>query len=129
MELRNQHANHPAHTNTVQTIPAHQSIEEIVLEASKALTSWDADRLEELALSCEALNSDLMSLTPAGRAALAVEAQRAHRHLTVLKRSLHYTRENLKVLKNLRSGHDEQLEYAPGPICDWAAGEREHGNY
>jgi len=94
----------------------------------RAWTSWDADRLEELALSCEALNSDLMLLTPAGRAALAVEAQRAHRHLTVLKRSVHFTRENLKVLKNLSAAHREQLEYSPGPLCDWETGEREHGN-
>jgi len=122
MQLRNQQ------TAPAQTTPARMTIEEIVLEASKALTSWDADRLEELALSCEALNSDLMLLTPAGRAALAVEAQRAHRHLTVLKRSVHFTRENLKVLKNLSAAHREQLEYSPGPLCDWETGEREHGN-
>jgi len=111
-----------------QTYPAHLTIEEIVLEASKALTNWDADRLEELALSCEALNSDLMLLTPAGRAALAVEAQRAHRHLAVLKRSVHFTHENLKILKNLTAAHDEQLEYSPGPLGDWAARECEHGD-
>ena len=37
----------------------HPKLKELVVEASRALARLDADRLEELALSCQALNRDL----------------------------------------------------------------------
>ena len=36
-------------------------LKELVAEASRALAQLDAGRLEELALSCQALNRDLQS--------------------------------------------------------------------
>ena len=38
---------------------AHPRLKRLVVEASRALARLDADRLEELALSCQTLNSDI----------------------------------------------------------------------
>lgn len=55
-------------------------LKELVIEASRALARLDADRLEELALSCQALNRDLVRSDPAqqdgdARAALSYVSQ------------------------------------------------------
>jgi hypothetical protein len=43
-------------------------LKELVVEASRALARLDADRLEELALSCQALNRELVRSDPAQQA-------------------------------------------------------------
>jgi len=43
-------------------------LKELVVEASRALAQLDAERLEELALSCQALNRELARSDPAQRA-------------------------------------------------------------
>jgi hypothetical protein len=43
-------------------------LKELVVEASRALARLDADRLEEFALSCQALNRDLVRRDPAQQA-------------------------------------------------------------
>jgi hypothetical protein len=40
-------------------------LKELVVEASRALAQLDAERLEELALSCQALNRELARSDPA----------------------------------------------------------------
>jgi hypothetical protein len=59
-----------------------RELKELVVEASRALARLDADRLEELALSCQALNRDLAQADAGmARAALAVECKEAVREI------------------------------------------------
>ncbi len=46
----------------LETPATNPELKELVVEASRALARLDAPRLEELALSCEALNRDLDSM-------------------------------------------------------------------
>jgi len=72
-------------------------LKQIVREASRALARLDADRLEELARSCEALNGAQL-----GRADLARQARDAAGEMAVLARVLDATRANLDVMRRLR---------------------------
>jgi hypothetical protein len=56
---------------------ANPEIKELVVEASRALARLDAPRLEELALSCEALNRDLDSMDAGEKSDLARQAREA----------------------------------------------------
>lgn len=112
--------------------PVYPELKQLVAEASRALATLDADRLEELALSCQALNCDLM---PAGtadaRAAtlarqnLARQAREAAADMDLFDRVLEATRANLKVLRRLRELRSGRFEYT-GP--EWAATGSRHGH-
>jgi hypothetical protein len=115
-------------------------MKELVVEASQALARLDADRLEELALCCQALNRDLAQNElahgdAAGRAALALECQEAKGDMAVFARVLEATRANLNVMSRLRELHAGRLEYHPGPVeyggsqaPGWRRTESELGN-
>ncbi len=98
-------------------------LKQMVVEASQALARLDAARLEELALSCRALNR--MAANPAERAARARESTAAVKEMAVLSRVLEATRANLKVMKRLQDLRAGQLEYTPGTT--WAK-ESQHGD-
>ncbi len=83
-------------------------IKEIVAEASRALARLDAGRLEELALSCQALNRHFAD---ADRAGLAVESKEAVGDMAVFGRVLEATRANLHVMNRLRELREGRLEY------------------
>jgi hypothetical protein len=89
-------------------------LKELVVEASRALALLDADRLEELALSCQALNRDLTQTDAEARAALAREAQAAARDMAVFGKVLEGTRANLNVMNRLRELRGGPLEYSAG---------------
>ena len=57
----------------MQGIERQPELNELVREASKALACLDADRLEELALSCQALNRNPAAETAAAEEAVAQE--------------------------------------------------------
>ena len=83
----------------------------LVAEASQALANLDADRLEELALSCQVLNRDL---TPVGRdkkGALARQSHEAAQDMAVFARVLEATRANLNVMNRLWDLRVDQFEY------------------
>jgi hypothetical protein len=115
-------------------------LKELVVEASRALARLDADRLEELALSCQALNRDLVQSDWTqedgdGRAALAREARDAAGDMAVFARVLEATRANLNVmnrLRELRAGRLEyrasHLEYGGSQAAGWVRTESGHGN-
>lgn len=97
----------------------HPKLKELVVEASHALARLDADRLEELALSCQALNRSLGEgglalLDGSARAALACEAREAAGDMAVLGRVLEATRVNLEVMNRLRELRAGRLEYRAG---------------
>lgn len=110
----------------------HPELKELVVEASQALARMDCARLEELALSCEALNKADGPVLPDGRRELARQAREAVADMEVFARVLEATRSNLKVMQRLRELRAGQLEYTVNSTdASWkgAGMEAEHGNH
>jgi type VI protein secretion system component VasA len=101
----------------------------LVVEASQALARLDRGRLEELSVSCEALNRNLPALTAAGRGELARQAREAVEDLAVFARVLDATRANLKVMGRLRELRTIRLEYSERQVSGWGGTESGHGNH
>lgn len=92
----------------------HPELRDLVAEASRALARLDADRLEELALSCRALNRDLEAGNSVLRRDLARQASESHRDMAIFARVLDATRANLTVMKRIRELRaGRRLEYGP----------------
>jgi hypothetical protein len=106
-------------------------LREIVAEAARALAQLDAERLEELALSCQALNRDLNRELPRDltrdsnrdgsfdppikeeeRAWWAAEARAARPAMDLFSRVLEATRANVQVIERLRGLRSGALEYS-----------------
>jgi hypothetical protein len=87
-------------------------LKKLVMEASHALARLDAERLEELALSCQALNRELDSAKSTDRTALSAEAREASRGMVVLASLLDATRANYRVMNRLMELHVGRLEYS-----------------
>jgi hypothetical protein len=110
-------------------------LKEIVVEASLALARLDAGRLEEMAVSCQALNRDLAPLNEEMCAELARQAHDAAGEITVLGRILEATRANLNVMKRLGEQREGRLEYGGRTSSrltgrrQWALSENRHGNH
>lgn len=100
----------------------HPELKELVGEASCALARLDADRLEELALSCRRLNREL---EPGDLSLLAVQAREAKAGMAVFGRVLEATRANMQVMNRLRELRQNRLEYTQN---GWARLERPHGD-
>jgi len=107
----------------------HPELKALVVEASRALVRLDADRLEELALSCQALNRDLTPLNADGRAVLAGQAREAAADMAVFARVLEATRANLNVMNRLRELRGGRLEYSEPQIRGLARTESGYGNH
>jgi len=103
-------------------------LRDLVVEASRSLARLDAARLEELALSCQALNRDLACGDGTARAALAFEAREAVQDMAVFARVLEATRANLNVMNRLRELRGGRLEYSEGQMQRWVHTENRHGN-
>jgi hypothetical protein len=106
----------------------HPELKELVAEASRALARLDADRLEELALSCQALNRDCSPTNSTSRAELAAKAREAAGELAVFAKVLDATRANLGVMNRLREFSGVRLEYGVEPLQGWALRETAHGD-
>jgi hypothetical protein len=96
-------------------------LKELVREASRSLACLDAERLEELALSCQALNRDLhrdRECDGGGggkrHEVPESEAREALRDLAVFARVLEATRANILVMERLRELRAGRLEYGIG---------------
>ena len=102
-------------------------LREIVAEASRALVQLDAERLEELALSCQALNRRLpesvTKLTPD-----PAQTRAAKREMATLGRILEVTRGNLRVLRQLRHFEQGFLEYKDAGTAAWPKEEARNGD-
>jgi hypothetical protein len=85
-------------------------LRELVVETSRALARLYAGRLEELALSCQALNQGLASLNADGRADLARQAGEATADMAVFSRVLDATRANRNAMNRLRELRAGRLE-------------------
>ncbi|MGA2349352.1 MAG: hypothetical protein ABSF70_02885 [Terracidiphilus sp.] len=113
----------------------HPLLKELVLEASRSLAQLDAERLEELALSCQALNRDLALMDGKARLALVPQAKEAVGDMAVFARVLEVTRANLNVMNRLRDLREGRLEYREGSfqsdapqVSQWQRTESGHGD-
>jgi hypothetical protein len=104
-------------------------LKEIVVEASRALAHLDADRIEELAASCQALNRDLPAMESSGRAELIRQATEANQEMATFARVLEATRANLRVLHRLREIRMGHSGYGDGQVRGWTDLESAHGNH
>ena len=106
-----------------------RELKELVVEASRALACLDADRLEELALSCQALNRGLTPASPRAEASLARQAREAAEDMAVFGRVLEATRANLTVMNRLSELHRDRLDYGEMPAtAAWAGKQTEMGH-
>lgn len=108
-----------------RTTPA---LKQLVTEASRALAQLDADRLEELALSCEALNRELTPVALGADETLSTEARMLGPDLAVLARVLEVTQANLEVMRQVREMRSQRLEYSPSLVRPWTGTESSHGD-
>ena len=107
------------------------ALRELVAEASRALARLDADRLEELALSCQALNREIAPGNAGWRGALSRQAREAAGEMAVFAHVLDATRANLNVMHRLRELREGRLEYGEAAAAagwEWAATEGRHGD-
>jgi hypothetical protein len=115
--------------------PRNRELRQLIREASLSLARLDAERLEELAISCHALNHDLASSASNDWVELARQAREAAGDMAVFARVLEATRANLEVLNRLKELRGGTLEYGggagihPGRHGQWAAMESGHGNH
>jgi hypothetical protein len=92
-------------------------LKELVTEATRALARLDVARLEELALSCQALTRNPAPQTAEEREEFGRQARAARGEMAVFARVLEATRANVKVmgrLRELRAGKAEYLECSEG---------------
>jgi hypothetical protein len=101
-------------------------LKDIILEASRALALLDSNRLEELALSCQALNRCPFREDFAWQARQAREAQR---DLAVFGRVLDATRANIAVLRASRKSREGRLEYCREEGSTSSQVETSNGNH
>jgi hypothetical protein len=106
----------------------HPLLRELVVEASQALARLDAERLEELAISCQALNRDLEGMDGDARRVLLPQAKAATKDMAVFARVLEVTRANLDVMNRLRERRLGQLEYRAASQPEWRPTESGHGD-
>jgi len=104
-------------------------LKELVCEASHALARLDTKRLEELALSCQALNRELVPSNSAARADQARQAREASEEMVVFARVMEATRANLNVMKRLRELRAGRLEYGEAQMRPWAGTVSGNGNH
>jgi hypothetical protein len=86
-------------------------LRKLVVDASRALACLDADRLEELAQSCQALNRDLPAMHAEERVDRMCQASAAAGDMAVFGRVLEATQANLDVMNRLRELRLGTLEY------------------
>jgi hypothetical protein len=100
-----------------------------------SLARLDAERLEELAISCQTLNRDLALSASNDRPEVSRQAREVDGDMAAFARVLEATRANLEVLNRLKEWPGRTLEYGGGagihPVRhgQWAAMESGHGNH
>jgi hypothetical protein len=109
--------------------PGHPELKELVWEASHALARLDTARLEELALSCQALNRELAPDSSTNLVDYARQAREAREEMAVFARVMEATRANLNVMKRLRELRDGRLEYCETQMHTWVGTESGNGNH
>jgi hypothetical protein len=104
-------------------------MKQLVREASRALATLDSERLEELALSCQALNRDASMAKSAEQSGRVRDAQEAKQDMMVLERVLEATRANIDVMRRLGQIRDGKPEYGPRNCGVWSLTETDRGDH
>lgn len=117
------------HSNSL----AESGLKGVLAGAVEALARLDAVRLEELAASCQRLQSgpSALELINENRdsESLRRQAQRAATELATFEGVLRATRANLDVLRRLSWRKRVPLEYSGGAVCPDALSKgRDHGD-
>lgn len=103
-------------------------MKEFVREASRALATLDGERLEELALSCQALNRDGLRLGVFDAKQQGPDVEEVREDMIVLERVLEATRANIEVMRRLREIRGGKPEYGPAGCGPWTLMETGRGN-
>jgi hypothetical protein len=104
-------------------------LKNMLVEASVALAHLDANRLEEMALSCAALIRDMDQVRCNAKNQCESGSGDALQEMAILARVLEATRTNLKVMRRLREVRAAQLEYGPAQGDCNAPEESGHGDH
>ena len=99
----------------MQKAAAQFELKTLVAEAAQSLARLDAERLEEMALFCQALNCDL---TVENDLRLYAESRASAKEMAALAQVLQATRNNLAVMNRLRAFHARRPEYVAGQILE-----------
>lgn len=102
-----------------------RELKRALVEASDALAHLDADRLEEMALSCEALAGDKRFIDRRAENRDEPGGRDSSTEMAIFMRVLEATRANLNVMRRLREMRTSQLEYGRGPAASRARAEAE----
>jgi len=94
--------------NAIEVRP---KLKTLLAEAAWSLAKLDAERLEELTLSCQALNRDVDSDT---RRLTDPEVREVKREMAVFAEVLEATRTNVAVMSRLRELRGKRVEYSVG---------------
>jgi hypothetical protein len=101
-------------------------VKQTLQEACRSLALLDADRLEELALSCQALNWRPIREDFAAHARVGSEARR---DLAVLGCVLEATWANIGVMRQSHKSWESRLEYSPEDGSALSQPETSNGNH
>jgi hypothetical protein len=106
--------------NALLTAQNAAELNQLVGEASRSLVRLDADRLEELALSCQAFQRSLSTVQGDAPAMTSQAALEVRRHMATFGRVLEVTHGNLDVSRQIRNFEAGLLEYmapaSPKPV-------------
>lgn len=91
-----------------------EDVKDIVVDARRALARLDAERLEEIAMSCQALDHALSQEDVEGGCELQRAGGAAKQEMAVLARVLEMTQANRNVLNRGREMRATRLEYGRG---------------
>lgn len=99
-----------------------ERLKQMLADASDAIAHLDAERLEEMALSCEAL---LAETRLAGNPSDRTEADNwiATCEMAIFRRVIDATRSNMNVMHRLRGMRMTQLEYSHGEVRSCSSSE------
>lgn len=110
-----------------QLLRVYPELKELVAEATRSLARLDAERLEELALCCQALGADLAA-GRLDRSEVVRQAPEATRERQVLAQVLSATRANLQVVERLRNAGGRGSGYGDRAADAWGRVEAGFGD-
>jgi hypothetical protein len=101
----------------------------ILNETFQALERFEADRLQEIALTCEELMGERRSHNRTRRNQISIDDRRGGHEMGLFKRLLEQTHANLTFLYGLSTMRGARLEYGRVPAKMCSTAEAEYGNH
>ncbi len=107
-------------------VSTREQLKNVAIEASQALASLDAERLEALVVSLTRADRNGRSLSE--ELTTVEEAVAAVGSMSLLAKMLEATRANLRVIEQAADMTNGSAGYGPGAASRWNAMERAHGD-